>query len=303
MPPLTQPHWSKFTEFVKQETATGGPDPFLDMLVYLSRSHSDRDKVWLAGCYGSHHCASSGYVIFRVWPFNSVLSKPDKFKQWLADNWSYLPIRPEMRSHRMLEKRHKCLWDFAHYSAMWQPKLEPFTYDTLWNHSVAKVKYYARYMAIKYLELLRRMGLHSFQQPDLRAQGAWSPRRTLAMLWPSHRILADKENNTKAALDAVEHAATMTVDKLAANGIYVNLFQLQVLLCEYRESLNGSYYPGKSIDEDLEYMRVAEKRWPILIKEIYRARKKLFKPETLGELSGWNGPRKNKATFKLAGRF
>ena len=69
------------------------------------------------------------------------------------------------------------------------------------------------------------------------------------------------------------------------------MFQLQVLLCEYREALNSGYYPGASLDEELMYMAKASS---FDLNPILESRRALFSHEYLGEISGWSGIRKEK---------
>jgi len=193
-----------------------------------------------------------------------------------------------------LEKRTRCLVDFAKYalSEKWREK----DYDTVWVSSISNVKFYARYMAIKFLEYLGRTVNTDLILTDLRAGGAWSPRRTLSWLYPDIKSLADKDDNSRNALDTVEYYALLARTKLEAFGVKVNFFQLQVMLCEFREALVGGYYPGASLDEELDYIAIAHKnpRPGFNTKPILEARKELFAHEHLGEVDGWDGLRKEK---------
>lgn len=296
-------HWPTFTEFVRQEVATGGPDPQIPLLVELARGFiTDRSKVWLAGCYGAHHCVPSAYMVWRHWSFEDVIEKPESFRNWLDEHWEFLPVRPEMRSHRMLDKRHRCLEDFAIYASTWD-RSQMRSYDEVWADSQANVKYFGRYMAIKFLEILRRMDLTDFEMPDLRAKDAWSPRRTLAMLYPEVEVLGIREAQSVEDLHRVDLAALAARTELQARGIGVNLFQLQVLLCEYREALNAGYYPGASHDEELDYIAFVAKRWPEHMHIITDARSRVFPKAFLGEAMGWDGIRRDQyVQFKLEGR-
>lgn len=289
-------HWPNFVEFVKKELATGGPDPQIPLIGKLCEGYDVREKVWLAGCYGAHHCVPSAYIIwkrFRPKTLATEVGRETLF-EFLLDNWEYLPVRPEMRSHRMPEKRLQCLLDFAWYSRSGYFKADH--YDEVWKSSQESVKYFGRYMALKYLEFLRRFVNPKLILPDLRSRGAWSPRRTLAMLYPGNEVLADKHDKSREAMAVVDFYADTTKETLRiVHGIDINFFQLQVMLCEYRESLVGGYYFGASHDEELDYMNTAKKAFPEDIPPILEARRAIFPIEYLGEVDNrWDGVRHDK---------
>lgn len=285
-------HWPLFTDFVKAETTAGGPDCQLNLLIHLTCPDvSDVEKVWLAGCYGSHHCVPSAYAVWREFRPVEVAKDPSRLFSWLQDNWTALPVRPEMRSHRMVAKRHQCLHDFAVYSLgeSWKTG----SYEYTWAESIDSVKYYSRYMAIKYLELLHRIARPDMILHDMRAKNAWSPRIAIGLLWPEVAdVVADKNNNTKEAIELAEKYATKTIQRLAEQDVLISYFQLQVLSCNYREALVGGFYDGCGHDEEMDYIKVAETKFDM--QHVWDTRKRIFKPQYLGELNGWFGLKKER---------
>lgn len=301
-------HWPTFTEFVKQELATGGPDPQVQLIAELCKGHPVRERVWLAGCYAAHHCVPSAYMVWLHWRPEKVYADCGSLadlEKWLREHWAGLPVRAEMRSHRMPEKRAQCLQDFAKFALVWEDRRFA-DFDNLWDVSIAEVKYFGRYMAIKYLEMLRLVADTGFEMPDMRAQGGWSPRRTLGMLWPEEAILSQKGNQSIAAIGATELALLKTQTLLREAGVTVSKFQLQVLLCEYREALNAGYYPGASHDEEMTFINIVEEHFGFeMVRPIYEARKRLFPVQVLGEHGNppWSGVRPEKfLPFKVEGR-
>src|SRR5262245_23889550 len=111
---MSDEHLPLFTEFVKAEKAVGGPDAQLELLCELGRMNNCDivESVWLAGCYGAVHCIPSAYLTWQNFRPQDIIDKPQALFDWLMINWDYLPVRPEMRSARMVEKRHECLVDF-----------------------------------------------------------------------------------------------------------------------------------------------------------------------------------------------
>jgi len=289
---MVNDYWPLFEKFCRAEMATGGPDPQIATILKITEEDDMMSRVWMAGCYGSHHCVSSAAAVYKAWNPYQVIAQPGVFRIWLKKHWDYLPVRPEMRSHRMLEKRHKCLTDFAVFSQNYKEWYSMTNFEHLWNHSINSVKYFGRYMAIKFMEIGHRGGWFIPEMPDMRARGAWSPKRALGLLYPDVPSLSNREDSTEIGYRIMENHATKAIDKLAEAGIKVNYFSLQVMLCEFREALDGTYYPGASLDEELAFIRLTEERFDMQAVKI--ARRKLFKPEHLGEVSGWPGLRKEK---------
>jgi hypothetical protein len=290
-----QEHWNLFAKFCSEELASGGPDPQLALITHISKTYTDPERVWLAGCYGAHHCVGSAVAVWLYWDVEDVLNHTENFGRWIEEHWASLPVRPEMRSHRMVEKRVECLVDFARWAhdQSWKGITD---YDSLWYDSQMSVKYFGRYMAIKFLELLRRSTNPGIVMPDMRAKGAWSPRRTLSWLFPALPRLADKDDGSPAALADMDLAASMAIETLSNRKIFVNYFQLQVMLCEYREALVGGYYPGGSHDEEMTYLDKVKGISDLntgsnAFSMVYEARRTLFPKQFLGELNDWHGIR------------
>lgn len=290
-------HWPLFVEFCKAELATGGPDPQLPTIAWLCNTEPLVERVWLAGCYGAHHCVPSAYRVWEAFRPEEVQEDPGLLENWLQANWDCLPVRPEMRSHRMLDKRVRCLADFAEFALQQQWARHEWTYEGMWAHTQYNIKYFGRYMGIKFMEMLRLMVRPDFVLPNLRAKGAWSPRRTLALLHPQSSHLPNRDDQSEEVLILTEKYAIETRLRLLEEyHVIVSMFQLQVMLCEYREALNGGYYPGASLDEELDYMSQAATNIPEHdpFREIFRARASLFPHSFLGERYGWDGLRKEK---------
>ena len=287
--------WDTFAEFVETETKVFGPDCQLKLLVALGASQDDFERVWLNGCYGAHHCVPSGYAVWKEFRPNELAGNPyeqERLFEWLEDNWDALPVRPEMRSHRMVEKRWRCILDFAYYAI--SRKWMSGSYQEVWNDSIKSVSYYNRYMAIKYLELLRMTVRPDLALGDLRARNAWSPRIGLALLFPGPigDVVGDREDNNDYAIELAEECALEVLEELKSEyKIEISHFQLQVLLCNFREMLVGGFYPRAGHDEEMDYLKLAEKL--PYTKDVWEMRSKLFPHHLLGEKNDWFGIQKS----------
>jgi hypothetical protein len=287
-------HWPLFRKFIRAEKAVGGPDCQFTLMLEHARHHSAErmddptDVMWLIGCYGGHHCAMPAYEVWDEFSYAEVIKRPELLHRWLKKHWRALPVRREMRSHRMLDKRHQCLVDFAQYAASGRWRKGDF--ERTWNDSQQRVKYYGRYMSIKVLELMHRTVRPDMPSIDIRAAHAWSPRAAMALLYPKQAWwIGDRKRNDADTVADVEKYATRIYDDLHEHDIDVSYFELQGLLCNYKEMLYGRFYPGAGHDEDIEYMREYARDFDPT--SWWKTRKRIFRHKDLGEINGWNGLR------------
>jgi hypothetical protein len=285
----------EFITFAKREIACGGPEPEIEPIVYLTRNQTEVEKVWAAGVYCSHHCVPSAMVVWKQWRPEQLVGESNDYsrgclEEWLAEHWDALPVRNEMRSHRMIEKRARCLADFAQYAVgeTWRVG----DYDEVWDDSIGSVKYFGRYVAIKYMEFLRRMVRPELILTDVRiASGAWSVREGLAKLFPSHEaILANRSDNSHKAIDLAEACANELIIECVKRDLILSHFDTQVLLCEFKQWQRGTFYPGASHDEEMEFAKRVEADFSI--PEFWEIRRTIFPTTVLGEIGGWHGQRK-----------
>jgi hypothetical protein len=166
-------------------------------------------------------------------------------------------------------------------------------YETLWKESISAVPYYNRYMAIKYLELKRMVVRPDVVLRDMRAKSAWSPRIGLALLFPSvGDVIGDREDNSAYAIELTEDYALECLETLKHEyGLEISHFQLQVLLCNFREMLVGGFYPRAGHDEEMDYIKLAEKKFDMT--PVWQKRAELFPHHLLGEKNGWHGIQKS----------
>lgn len=297
-------HWDWFRRYARGEMNAGGPDCQFPLMIELARRHFHEHKhlgrpdaawVWLAGCYCSNHCVPSAFEIWRRFPADQVAEDPSRLLRFIEKYTKALPMRTEMRSHRDPMKRVRCLQDFAKYtlSSRWSRR-QGMTYDELFEDSQEQVKYFGRYMAIKFLELLRRTVRPDVVSYDIRAKHAWSPRVTLALLFPKHHdLLLDRSDNRPETIELVERLATKVKRYLNEQMLGASYFDTQVLLCNYKQAVYGRSYPGHGHDEDLIHTDQFETEFQGA--PIWRARVRIFPREYLGEhsVNEWRTMRKD----------
>jgi len=295
-------HWDKFAEFCKYELASGGPDPQIKMVAKMSEKEEWTERLWRVGCYIAVYNVPFAEVLWQQLSYERVKrAGVTVIGTWLFENWGKVVTRVERKTVRRPEWMYEYL--YSYYQFITEGSLhralkhcenmdseERYLY--FWDLTIKEIKRYGRYVALKTLESYNLFCDIELTAPDIRPKDGWSPRITLSVLFPQHEIELNDNDNRWNPL--VNEAVKQTQAKLLKKyGVEVNLFQLQVMLCEYRESYHSKkQYPGRSLDSELGYHQKVKNLWGRASNEMLVARAKLFPHHHLGELNGWLGTRK-----------
>jgi len=296
----TADHRRFFAEFCRWEMASGGPDPQLPMTHHMATVGEDVDgpeHLWRALCYIAVYNVPYGEVF---WQHCHRDTPRAELAEWLEKGFDEgkITTRTERKTVRradwMLEYMSGAQRFIENDGAeLWErcTGVDPYeAYEIAWA-TVLKLPRVGRYTAIKLIEYMRRFMALPVATPDIRPKDAWSPRHTLGYIFPG-RGLGNRDNSPaalKMATQTCDDAIRLLEDEY---DVKIDMFQLQVMLCEYRESWESKrQYPGRSIDSELKYAYRAEVEWGHTSK-IWAARTALFPKQHLGELRGWDGPRK-----------
>jgi hypothetical protein len=295
-------HWKYFTEFCKYETMSGGPDPQIALVGEMTKTYSQLGKLWAGGCYICVYNVPFAEVLWLNWTIYDILNNQEDLLPWIESHWDGIKTRTERKCVRIKSNMATFLIEYAKYinsegfQKLLEDKSDPDAlYDKIFQDCQHHVKFLGRYVALKLVEYLRLYcGLY-VHTTDIRPKGAWSPRKTLSVLWPDDKAML-LEGDDSLNLRVVNDVSKKTVHILKDNGVDIDLFQLQVMLCEYRESYEGMrQYPGRSHDSELGYYHKAVDYWGksyCMNSEMLYARKKLFPNQHLGEIQGWDKTRK-----------
>lgn len=300
---LANPCWKFFGEFVRWETAVGGPDPHMATVAKMSEGHTWAERVWRAGCYIGVYNVPTAQALWERWPWAEaceVAREPLAFEGWLREHWEGIATRRERRSVRRPEQLGRFLREYA----TWAENLgerpwyrsgadrDPYgRYEEAWG-DCQTVYALGRYVALKLLEFLRRYCDAPIDLPDLRPRGGWSPREGLSLLYPEYLgelTGRDSETNLRLANSLTEEVKM----RLAWDeNLELDRYNLQVLLCDFKQSWTGRrQFPGRSLDSEIEYHRSVQQHWG-LDDSMFSARAALFPSEALGEVQGWDHVRK-----------
>jgi Amino acid:DNA transferase len=292
-------HFDRFVEFTQYKGWVGEPSPHLAIVGHMARDMTTEDRLWLLGCYAATYCLPTAQVIHTLYPLQQVrLAGQAPLEAWLTSHWPGIVTRTERRCVRSPAKMADCLtslarWVVEDYEPLTHlpPEYSTANYDHVWD-SVAKIRYFGRYIAIRFIEGLRRYCGVPAMLYDIRSVGGWSPKRALCYFYPEH-------TDTLLVDDAAGNALT---DRLANEILVrvreqlpeVNEYILAAMLCEYKAYYeNRKQYPSWTIDQEpLLYDKVFE-YWGDAVDRgtLWEAREALFPECALGEKNGWNGTR------------
>jgi hypothetical protein len=293
----TEQHREAWNNFCLAGLPVGEPDPHQAMVEYLSRGEDHSQRAWVAGCYICLYVVGSAGVVWTYWPYQRVTEDKEAFKQWVEKQFKEkrLILRKERRAVKSAPKLSTSLLSIADWIASELPRLRDTTdYEEVWESVTRKIQFFGRYASIKFIEALRRANCIVATQADIRPACAWSPRLALSAFYPENRdmlVEGDDKPETLRTINGLAHAAKISAENSGCREM--TWFELEVLLCNYRQMIHRKY-PGSTHDTELGYYMRLYKIWGDELLErvpIFTARLALFNPVCLGELNGWFGGR------------
>lgn len=311
----TYPDWidqpRTFVEFCRFELAGGGPDPQIEVAGRAARRMDTvPEAAWLAACFVAPYTLAGGATIHTAFPWSRVMEYSDPYEleadleKFINENWEGIPVRRERRACWSRPKLAECLRSFAQWIDAKRSPNDPYHvlmfrgYDELFESVAGKhgIRYLGRYAAMKFCQTLWRGGVVNVQQDSIVPRGGWSPRRTLKIIFPDSPVV-EKANNAAALADA--HAAGERARLLLeANDVTVDYYQLETLLCIYRQVIDYGKYPGRWHDSQLGHWMKAlaghgGDESALASIPFFEIRENVFSFRLLGEKQGWAGPRED----------
>ena len=289
-------HRRAFREFVRYELLCGGPDPHMKLAQSIAGQLSAdlMQRAWFIGCYIGPYNVPTGEAIFADWSHPvRALHEPWDFEDWIRSNWSNLVLRRERRPVRSPRKFAEHMLDYADW--LTRPGgFEALARAESFEESieiVRQVRYNGRYATMKLYETLRRTcGLPKYEFTDIRPAGGWSPRLALSWLYPDDAVELNG-NDSAFNLTMAQWDAELLRYELKMGGIDLDWFNLEVMLCDYKQAYDGRQYPGRAHDSELGHLRKVQAAFPNTVFRTLNTRSLLFPSWALGEVQGWEGRR------------
>ncbi len=265
------------------------------------------ERVWRMGLYMSvYNYASAEQLWSHLELADCVRYSP---LPWLTEHWGGLELRRERRAVRTPKKLAVSIMSYAQWTAETLPRLmeelrfsPQENYSILWDQAQQDLRYFGRYAIFKLLETYRRYCGLNIEMFDIRPSGGYSPRTTLSLLYEGK--LPDPKDNRAAGLHLINQAAQQVREELSNRlGSEVDWYRFEVFLCDYLQSYEGRrQYPGRSNDSEIHYYNAIAPYWKSVDPlgantKLWEARAVLHPTDCLGEICGWDGPRKNLGAF------
>lgn len=295
----------QFGEFCLLKKSVQGPDVHMK-LAGTGTEDAGHERPWRLAVYNNFASTPVAGAVWSRWGDpEDVMFDYLGFEEWVRKNWAGLPIRQNRRPARSVPKLSRSLTSLAE----WMTKPDGYallgeqSYDEAWK-SLDFVFTWGRYVKIKFLETARLfLGHEHLVAPSIMAAGGWSPRRALALIYPEYEAtIANKARNDKRTLSHVYSVADEVRAYVSENWVPVSNYELEALLCNYRQTLSTrkAFYVGRTIDSELEIDRKIRGYWgedPYLgTFDFFKSRLKTFPSHTLGEYQGWDTVRKDLST-------
>jgi hypothetical protein len=288
-------HLTHLAEFIRGVELSGGTTPHVSMTVTsMDRLDDPLEKLWFAGCYALTYNWPTAERIWLEW-------RPGEFEQgaflrWAEDNWAGIGLRKERKA---VFRKPFFAESAASYLAFSRDLLSrdslPASYADAFLAFNGGCRYMGRYIAIRWLEVMRRAFGTSWTMTDVRSDGGEHPRKALALIYPGDAAALLGGNSRREVAIADRCADACLLDLHTEFGITTDYYQLQSLLCEYKQSVLGQkQYPGKSIDTEMGYFDKIYAYWGDAARvdsDFYSVREECFPSWSLGEQQGWLGVR------------
>ena len=296
-------HFNKFVTFTKRKIEINEPSPHLRMVGYMTEKYSMNDRLWLLGTYAATYNVPTGQVIWENWTHTDVLEKPRTLEKWLTKNWKGIITRTERRCVRSPAKMAECLISCAYWIENKFRELPTLAagntneyYDRVYE-SVTGIKYFGRYISIRFVEGLRRFcGIPAYLY-DVRSVGGWSPKRCMMYFHPERiGVLKTDDAKGNALMDSLTEELLVRVKETLPE---VDSYVLAAMLCEYKGAFeNRHQFVGHTIDQKFalydKTMAYWGENWSH--DKIWEARKAIHPWQVLGEYENrWHAYRQDLA--------
>lgn len=307
---MNKQHLHQFGKFCTLKIGVNGPDVHQKAAGVGTEDVPHYERPWRLAVYNNFCACPPAAVIWSRWPKTTVIMDGypgGALEKFIGENWAGIPVRQNRRPARSVKKLTASFYSLAKWMDREFKSLPSLSYEEAWS-SLDAVYTWGRYVKIKYLETCRRYLGPEYEHlvaPNIRASGGWSPRKALSLIYPEYaNVLANRKRNDRQTISFVHDTASELRDVVSELYIPVSFYELEALLCNYRQTLSTrkAFYVGRTIDSELEYHAKVKSHFdnPYLgTFDFFGTRKRAFPEKTLGEIHGWDGVRKDLSPLLL----
>jgi hypothetical protein len=280
-------HRRLFTDFCRIEMEAGGPDPQILLTARAIQQHH-RSSPELAGLFVNPYSCAGAAISWRL---QERQPDPLEWVPWLTQHGKVIPIRKERRPVKGAWQRYAiCAASYLDWSRNELPAVRDQPYREVYASVNKHVKYMGRYATMKLLEVLYQAEMIKYPQDTMVPRDGKFPRRTMALLMPEHAEMLKgtrQEDEVDALCERIRSSMSTRI------GMEISWFQIETMLCIYRQSLKGKYPSGRHDSELGHWMSVMNAVNPAVAEELIAQfpfsdlRRDLYPQHLLGE---WNEP-------------
>jgi hypothetical protein len=232
-----------------------------------------------------------------LWRLSERKPDPMTWVPWLQQHGKVIPIRKERRPVKGAWQRFAiCADSYQNWCVEEYPQVADCSYATVYASVTKHVKYMGRYATMKLLETLYQAGLLSSAQDTMVPRDGKFPRRTMALLMPEHTDLLTGKRDEDAVDELCDRIRIGVSQRI---GQEVSWFQIETMLCIYRQSLKGKYPSGRHDSELGHWTTTMDTVGPEMAEELRAQfpfsalRGQLYPHHLLGEFNNppWTGIR------------
>ena len=253
----------------------------------------EQERYDLAVMFSMSYCVPSAIVLFERARKTQTAEELEKMKNSII----FQSDRKYMRMSSRIQTAMRDYWenhsDYAEFMAKTSTDGKIDIAKAV--KEVQKWKLYGRFSAFLFIETLARL----LKAEVVNASIDWKQGDTatsgLLNLYGLDKAADVFDSKGKLIIaDAVMDEMLSAVKKaVRAAGGEDSVVELETSLCAYRKFYKGTRYNGYYLDrmlEDLHRMRPEHGR---IVGELFEIRAECYRPEALGEKTGWNGIRKS----------
>jgi hypothetical protein len=275
-----------FVDFSQAELASGGPDPQVALTgrTVALRDVPPQERAILCGLFVAPYACGSAAVL---WYLRDAQHPMEHWASFLAYHKEGFPIRRERRSVWGDDKVKmvQCVQSWIDWCDGPYHDVADKSYDEIFASISKHAHHFGRYATMKVIETMFHARVILNGQSSICAKDAKYPRKMLALMFPEH---AERMNSKANDAEMIALANALAAEAASWLDRPISWFQLETLLCNSRQSLDGKY-AGRSHDRELAHWRRANGHFMqhgIDLRSVfpfYQQRAAMFPHDYLGE--------------------
>jgi len=307
--------WEGYKLYHVAAMKSGDCDPQYPVLCYVAdrTGMSDEQRFWLAYLFSLCYCAPTALYMFTEFPdYENV--DIERVEAWWRANKKRLLFQTDRKRVRNFDCVVPSMASYRHIIGesqveAWSELIVPGDPKETYRRALKRLKglyYYGRFSLFLLTEGVHYLTGFPMAPDRLELRNAESCRNGVCYAvgfddWVRRPIPA-------SGWDVLERAVQRLELELVSEwpDLPINLWNIETTLCAWKKLFWSKRYFGYYIDRQQEEIMYMQRTFPNSFpwKVLWEARRECFRPELLGEVSGWEGIRSDQLdAFVKTGRI